>query len=88
MKKLMIALLGTIMLSGCVATPKPFCTGFVKTYGASGEAYYSLRVQEARIKGNRFPEVQLRTKYGWWNISHFDLKYGDCKIKLEQSKFM
>lgn len=88
MKKFVIALVASVMLSGCAPAPKPFCTGFVKSFGGAGEEHYGLKVQKVRIKGDRFPVVQLRTKFGWWDLSQFDLKYGDCKFKLEQSNYL
>lgn len=88
MKKLVITLATVILLSGCVPAQKPFCTAFVKSYGAAGVEHYGLKIQKARIKGERFPVVQMRTKYGWWDITQFDLKYGDCKFKLEQSGYL
>ena len=88
MKKLLIALAAVVMLSGCVSKPETFCTAYVKTFEATGTAHYSLAIRDVRVVGNRFPKVQLQTKFGWWELSQFDLAYGDCKFKLEQSSYL
>ncbi|EAT0097359.1 hypothetical protein EK546_09535 [Salmonella enterica] len=87
MKKIVV--LVAVLLTGCAyKQPAPFCTGFVKTMTATGEAHYGLRVEKARIKQVRTHPVELRTKFGWWDVSNFDLRYGDCKAKLEQYNFI
>lgn len=85
MKKLIIACV--LILTGC-ANPPPFCTAYVKSAGATGAEWYGLRVEKARIKQVRTHPVELRTKYGWWDVSQFDMKYGDCKVKLEESGYL
>ncbi|QXV85239.1 superinfection exclusion protein [Escherichia phage TrudiGerster] len=88
MKKLLIALATITLLSGCAPQPKPFCTSYVKTSWAAGSGHYSLTIRDVREVGYRFPKVQMRTKFGWWDLSQFDLKYGDCKFNLEQSGYL
>ena len=88
MKKLLIALAAVTMLSGCAPQPKPVCTAYIKSQWATGEVHNQLEVREARTVGYRFPKVQMRTKHGWWDLSQFDLKYGDCKFNLEQSGYL
>ncbi|BEU76668.1 hypothetical protein NGS8_1420 [Escherichia coli phage NG_S8] len=85
MKKLLAIVVAAVVLTGCVPAPEPFCKAYVKSYGHVGEEHYALDIREARTVGYRFPKTQLRTKFGWWDLSQFDLKYGDCKFKLERS---
>lgn len=88
MKKILLSLAVVLLLSGCAPAPKPFCTAYVKTNWGWGPVHYALKIQKARMSGYRFPQVQLRTKYGWWALSQFDLKYGDCKFNLEKSGYL
>ena len=88
MKKLLIALAAVTMLSGCTPQPEPFCTAYVQTYWGTGATHYTLTIRDVREVGYRFPKVQMRNKFGWWDLLQFDLKYGDCKFKLEQSGYL
>lgn len=89
MKKLLVIAI-TVLSIGCAQTqaPKPFCKAYVKSYGPTGEEHYALDIRDVRNIGYRFPKTQLRTKFGWMDLYQFDLKYGDCKAKLEKSGYL
>lgn len=87
MKKLLVIII-TVALIGCAQTPKPLCKAYVKSYWNAGEEHYTLDIRDMRSVGYKYPKTQLRTKFGWMDLSQFDLKYGDCKVKLEKFGYL
>lgn len=86
MKKLIIPVV--MLLTGCATNSEPFCTAYVKTYELSAERHYELKIRDARKIDRRYPVVELKTKYGWWELGQFDLKYGNCAVKLKEAGYL